>query len=382
MDKRYQVFLSSTYNDLKEERQEVISALIRRKCFPIAMEYFPAMSRKSIDYIKDAISECDFYILIVARRYGSSLDENGISLTEIEFDYAQKLGIPTNIYLYDGPPLPSDKIEDTDEGKKRLANFINKLKKTEFGYDTWTNKDNLASVVKDGIEELKKSAKAVGWIRGDALEKTSSEDDTLEKEKMLCLGIADKILTDIDYDDWYFWTSWLTSADGPSLALDRERALENMITYINKSAIWPNSFPRVKAAFENFAAVAKDLLKQFFKHAEIRSATSDRYTTKKFYKIPEDNPNYEEDAARYDKHVDIIHAYTFELTKAINYVCDIIRKDVDKTYRAVDGKRYITRGYEQGGFYNYFPEYSDKDLKDCKPPYPGAEAFLRRLGIS
>lgn len=167
MDKRYQVFLSSTYTDLKEERQEVISALIKRKCFPIAMEYFPAMSRKSIDYIKDAIRECDFYILIIAGRYGSSKDENGVSLTEIEFDYAQELKIPTNIYMYDGPALPSDKIEATDEGKNRLQNFIEKLRNTELGYATWTNKDNLASAVKDGIEELKSSTSAVGWIRAD-----------------------------------------------------------------------------------------------------------------------------------------------------------------------------------------------------------------------
>lgn len=166
-NKRYQVFLSSTYNDLKEERQEVISALIKRKCFPIAMEYFPAMNRKSVDYIKDAIKECDFYILIVAGRYGSSRDDNGVGLTEIEFDYAQELKIPTNIYLYDGPPLPSDKIEENEEGKKRLRSFIQKLKATGLGYATWSNKDNLASEVKDGIEELKSSSSAVGWVRAN-----------------------------------------------------------------------------------------------------------------------------------------------------------------------------------------------------------------------
>lgn len=201
LEKRYQVFLSSTYTDLKEERQEVISALIRRKCFPVAMEYFPAMSRKSIDYIKDAIRECDFYVLIVAGRYGSSLDENGVSLTEIEFDYAQRLGIPTNIYLYDGPPLPSDKIEDTDDGKKRLKNFIQKLKATEFGYNTWTNKDNLASVVKDGIEDLKKSAKAIGWVRANAIPAATPQTPEGQRAvknkylKDLCLSI-DKRLND------------------------------------------------------------------------------------------------------------------------------------------------------------------------------------------
>ncbi len=167
MEKRYLVFVSSTYTDLKEERQEVISALLRKNCFPVAMEYFPAMNRKSVDYIKEAIDQCDFCIFIVAGRYGSSKDDNGISMTEIEFDYAMKQKKPVNIYLYEGSPLPSNKIEETDQGKERLGSFINKLKATDYAYDTWSNKDQLASIVKDGIDELKNNNEGVGWIRAD-----------------------------------------------------------------------------------------------------------------------------------------------------------------------------------------------------------------------
>ena len=42
MDKRYQVFVSSTYMDLREERQEVIQALLELDCIPSGMELFPA----------------------------------------------------------------------------------------------------------------------------------------------------------------------------------------------------------------------------------------------------------------------------------------------------------------------------------------------------
>ena len=378
MEKRYQVFLSSTYEDLREERSAAILSLLKLNCFPAGMELFPSSDDSVWQVIKKTIAESDYYVLIIAGRYGSISNDGVTSWTEREYDYAQEIGKPTFVFLYkDVDDITKGKIDN----EEKVRAFREKVGK-RFCV-TCDSIDSLRAEVTVALFKAIQEFPAIGWVRGNASEKKpSSAKDTFEKEKMVCLGIADKILTGIDYDDWYFWTSWLTSADGPSLALDRERALENMITYINKSAIWPNSFPRVKAAFENFAAVAKDLLKQFFKHAEIRSATSDRYTTKKFYKIPEDNPHYKEDSAKYDKHVDIIHAYTFELTRAINYACDIIREDVDKTYRTVDGKRYITRGYEQGGFYDYFPKYRDEELKDGKPPYPGAEAFLRRLGIS
>lgn len=42
MEKRYQVFVSSTYADLKEERQHVLQALMEMDCIPAGMELFPA----------------------------------------------------------------------------------------------------------------------------------------------------------------------------------------------------------------------------------------------------------------------------------------------------------------------------------------------------
>lgn len=39
MEKKYQVFVSSTYEDLQEERKKVMEALLQMNCFPVGMEY-------------------------------------------------------------------------------------------------------------------------------------------------------------------------------------------------------------------------------------------------------------------------------------------------------------------------------------------------------
>lgn len=52
MEKRYQVFVSSTYSDLIEERKEVTQAILECDCFPAGMELFPASNRKQWDVIK------------------------------------------------------------------------------------------------------------------------------------------------------------------------------------------------------------------------------------------------------------------------------------------------------------------------------------------
>src|SRR3954452_6935014 len=42
MNNRYQVFVSSTYVDLQDERAEAIQALLELDCMPAGMELFPA----------------------------------------------------------------------------------------------------------------------------------------------------------------------------------------------------------------------------------------------------------------------------------------------------------------------------------------------------
>lgn len=52
MDKRYQVFISSTYSDLKEERSKVMQTIMSLDCIPAGMELFPAIDAEQFEFIK------------------------------------------------------------------------------------------------------------------------------------------------------------------------------------------------------------------------------------------------------------------------------------------------------------------------------------------
>lgn len=90
---RHQVFVSSTFSDLMEERSEVIQAIWELDCIPTGMEAFVASNESQWDVIKRVINECDYYVLIIGGRYGS-VTQDGISYTEKEYRYAQELGLP------------------------------------------------------------------------------------------------------------------------------------------------------------------------------------------------------------------------------------------------------------------------------------------------
>jgi Domain of unknown function (DUF4062) len=110
--------------------------------FPVQMESFPAADEDQFEFIKALIDKCDYYVLIVAGRYGHPAD-NGMSYTEKEYRYAVSRGIPVLVMLHgDSDNIPAKKSEDSVEGKNRLAAFVaevqtNRLRKT------WTTPDAL-----------------------------------------------------------------------------------------------------------------------------------------------------------------------------------------------------------------------------------------------
>ena len=83
MEKRYQVFISSTFADLEDERKGVMEAIIELDCFPAGMEMFPASNKEQFEYIKSVIDESDYYVIIVAGGDGT-IAEEGIRYTEKE----------------------------------------------------------------------------------------------------------------------------------------------------------------------------------------------------------------------------------------------------------------------------------------------------------
>ena len=140
MEKRYQVFISSTQSDLQVERRCVMDAVLTKKCFPSGMEMFPAVDMKQFNYIKSVIDESDYYVLILAGRYGS-VDDDGISYTEKEYDYAVSKKIPIIVLLHQNPSsLSQEKMETDIEKKKKLENFYTKAKDGRL-VAFWSNPD-------------------------------------------------------------------------------------------------------------------------------------------------------------------------------------------------------------------------------------------------
>ena len=104
MEKKYQIFISSTYEDLKEAREKVRDAILSMMHFPIGMEMFSAGDEEQWEIIQETINSSDYYVLIVGQRYGSEIEtgeDAGISYTEKEYRYAKEQKVPILAFILD-----------------------------------------------------------------------------------------------------------------------------------------------------------------------------------------------------------------------------------------------------------------------------------------
>ena len=175
--RRFQVFVSSTYLDLKGERQAVISALLACDALPAGMELFPAADDDAWTLIKRVIDECDYYLLVIGGKYGSGDPVDEISYTEKEYDYAVAAKKPVMAFLHSNPgQIPMDHSEHTEAKQKSLAKFREKVQASKH-VKYWNGSDSLAGQVALSYNRFVRSYPAVGWMRADRVASEESARD-------------------------------------------------------------------------------------------------------------------------------------------------------------------------------------------------------------
>lgn len=198
-NKMYQVFVSSTFEDLKEERNKVLQALLRIDCIPIGMEYFNAADEDQFTVIKDLISTCDYYVLILGGKYGSIENKSQKSYTQLEYEYAKSQSIPTIAFFRkDLQTLTGDKLEQDPNKKEKLEIFTNVVKSQLCM--PYTNADNLALNVITSLSNLIKTHPQYGWVRGDTVASNEANQKILDlqheneilKKEMISYQIGEK----------------------------------------------------------------------------------------------------------------------------------------------------------------------------------------------
>lgn len=190
MNKKYQVFISSTYIDLKNERQAVVEAILKAGHIPAGMELFKS-GKSQWNTITKWIDESDIYILILGGRYGSIDLETGKSYTQLEYEYALSKNMPVFAIII-SDEWTSSKVKEADNYED-IIETNNKSKYSNFKDEVYTKiiapASSIAEVklaVHENIHQFEGEYNLKGWIRGDSAEE-------LDKFKDKNLNLSEKV---------------------------------------------------------------------------------------------------------------------------------------------------------------------------------------------
>lgn len=168
-NRRYQIFVSSTYADLKEERMKLLFDILKQNCIPAGMEYFSAIDEEQMVFIKQVIDQSDYYVLLLGARYGS-LDDEGISYTEREYDYAVKQGKKVIALIHKNPDsIERGKTDKNEELYNKFMFFRQKVIEAKRLVAFWENEADLISGFHTSLSQTIRRYPAVGWVRGDSV---------------------------------------------------------------------------------------------------------------------------------------------------------------------------------------------------------------------
>lgn len=193
MKKKYQIFVSSTYLDLRDERQSAVEAILKAGHIPAGMELFAAGNKSQMAVIEKWIDESDIYMLILGFRYGSLDDKSKLSYTELEFDYAVSKNKPFfAVVMNEATKEDKVKKEGTAilEGKNedKLRAFREKVCNNHVCKFFGDNRD-IQLAVHESIHELIHEFHPIGWVRAsnviDAAQVESEKTSLKEEIKRL-----------------------------------------------------------------------------------------------------------------------------------------------------------------------------------------------------
>src|ERR1700691_2439651 len=87
------VFVSSTFTDMQVYRRKVQDALTQLEVIIRGMEHFGSRPGRPVEECLKVVQSCDLYVGVIGMRYGSVPDGYDKSMTHLEYDEAQKLGL-------------------------------------------------------------------------------------------------------------------------------------------------------------------------------------------------------------------------------------------------------------------------------------------------
>jgi hypothetical protein len=197
------------------------------------------------------------------------------------------------------------------------------------------------------------------WVQSTL---SGTGDDRVAAHNLIYTSLIDTAVENLQLENWNVWTSWVLM-DTPKLAFDapdRIRAFTHRVI----AAPWPGTLDELERSLKTLAHIMNEALSVFMAHAE---KTAEEWIGAKFYKyIREWNPElYNSKFLEWQEWLNDLHQLFREATKAANWFADVVRRDVNPNFFAIEGRSLLTEGpFMDFSFQTYLIEYTTEEKQE------------------
>lgn len=160
---KLQVFVSSTFIDLRDERQAAVEAILSAGHIPAGMELFAAGDQAQMTVIRHWIDESDVFMLILGDRYGSIESQTNKSYVELEYEYALASGKALFAVVKISSSATLDTSDSSGQADQLLA-FRSLVQQKVVRF--WRDARDIKLAIHEAMSEFGRRSELVGWVRG------------------------------------------------------------------------------------------------------------------------------------------------------------------------------------------------------------------------
>lgn len=168
--RKLQVFVSSTFTDLRDERQAAVEAILTAGHIPAGMELFTSGDESQMEVIKQWIDESDVYLLILGGRYGSIESNTHKSYTHLEYEYALSKNKPLFACVVNDEAQEArvkkygmEVVEDQNPQKLNEFRELVCSKMVRF----WDDHKDIKISIGETLAQFERNEELTGWVRPD-----------------------------------------------------------------------------------------------------------------------------------------------------------------------------------------------------------------------
>lgn len=177
LDKRYQVFISTSGSEMQPERIILSQTLVGMGFFSWGLEQRNPLSTA---FARRQIDDCDYVVILLGSQYGEQ-SVSGVGYMHLEYIYAVTKQKPIIIFMHDDPASREPSLHDAKAELREKFNDFRKLLQNEVDQVfTYRSLRDLEMAVRLNMPQMLERYPVTGWVRPQNAQALHDEIDQLK----------------------------------------------------------------------------------------------------------------------------------------------------------------------------------------------------------